>query len=84
MNKTISPSEFDTFLNELEVIDQVKTTLISSKIHDLKLEQELLIEKIETENNNDTFDLVQLAKIFLLIRHLQKCLNQLNKNNLSD
>lgn len=82
MKTTPSTEEFDLFLKELDVSNNVKITLIASKIQDLKLEQEMLIEKIETENTNDTFDMVQLAKKFLLIRYLQKKLNEFNENNL--
>ncbi len=82
MKTTPSPSEFEIFLKELDVSNNKKITLIASKIQDLKLEQEMLIEKIETENTNDTFDMVQLAKKILLIRYLQKKLNEFNENNL--
>lgn len=75
-----SPKEFDDFLLEFDHPTGVKITLVSSKISDLKLEQELLINKIEEENTNDIRDMVFLAKYFLLIRHLKKVLNALNKN----
>lgn len=75
-----SPKEFDDFLSEFNHSTGVKITLVSSKISDLKLEQELLITKIEEENTNDTKDMVLLAKYVLLTRHLKKVLNSLNKN----
>ena len=75
-----SPKEFDDFLSELDHPTGVKITLVASKISDLKLEQELLINKIEEENTNDTKDMVLLAKYVLLTRHLKKVLNSLNKN----
>lgn len=83
MKPILSPKEFDQFLEEYnirEISTGVKITLISSKLQDLKLEQELLIEKLETEDNNDCKDMIALAKYFLLIRHLKKVLNALNKN----
>lgn len=79
-NFILAASEFDNFLEELDVPISVKITLTASKLQDLKLEQELLIEKLETDDNNDIKDLVILAKYFLLIRHMQKVLNNLNKN----
>lgn len=75
-----SPKEFDDFLSEFDHPTGVKITLVSSKISDLKLKQELLVNKIEEENTNDPRDFVLLAKYFLLIRHLKKVLNALNKN----
>lgn len=79
-----SPKEFDDFLSEFDHPIGVKITLISSKISDLKLEQELLVNKIEIENTNDIKDLVLLAKYFLILRHLKKVLNSLNKNFLEE
>lgn len=75
-----SPKEFDDFLSEFDYPTGVKITLVSSKISDLKLEQELLINKIEEENTNNTKDMVLLAKYVLLTRYLKKVLNALNKN----
>lgn len=83
MKPILSPKEFDQFLEEdniREIETGVKITLISSKLQDLKLEQELLIEKLETDDNNDCKDMIALAKYFLLIRHMKKVLNSLNKN----
>lgn len=83
MKPILSPKEFDQFLEEdniREIGTGVKITLISSKLQDLKLEQELLIEKLETDDNNDCKDMIALAKYFLLIRHMKKVLNGLNKN----
>lgn len=76
----LSPKEFDELIKEFNYPIGVKITLVSSKILDLKLEQELLIDKLDLEDNNDIQDLVSLAKYFLLIRHMQKVLNRLNKN----
>ena len=80
MKTILSPKEFDDFLSEFDHPTGVKITLVSSKISDLKLEQELLINKIEEENTNNTKDMVLLAKYVLLTRHLKKVLNALNKN----
>lgn len=84
MKKLPSPKEYEKILTEIDCSNDTKITLTAAKILDLKLEQELLINKLEEEeeNTNNIQLFVLLAKHFLVIRHLSKVLNNLNQNSL--
>lgn len=83
MKKLPSPKEYEKILTEIDCSNDAKITLTAAKILDLKLEQELLINKLEEEENTNNIQLfVLLAKHFLVIRHLSKVLNNLNQNSL--